>query len=156
MPDMHKTILAFDFGEQRIGIAVGQSITGQASALATIGARSRAERLEKIASYIHDWQPAVLVVGQPLYPDGKANPMTALAAKFARQISEHFKLPYVLVDERYTSVVAAQELSQRNYSSRDSASGVDATAAALIAEQYFAQLALSSISLSSLSLSNSS
>jgi putative holliday junction resolvase len=138
MPDMHKTILAFDFGEQRIGIAVGQSITGHASALATINARSRAERLEKIASYVHDWQPSVLVVGQPLYPDGRANEMTALAAKFARQISEHFKLPYALVDERYTSVAAAQELGNLD-SKQDSAGGLDAVAAALIAEQYFAQ-----------------
>jgi putative holliday junction resolvase len=142
MPDMHKTILAFDFGEQRIGIAVGQSITGHASALATISARSRAERLEKIASYVHDWQPTVLVVGQPLYPDGQASEMTALAAKFARQISEHFKLPYALVDERYTSVAAAQEIKSQ-VSTKGSAGGLDAAAAALIAEQYFAQTSLS-------------
>jgi putative holliday junction resolvase len=141
MLDMHKTILAFDFGEQRIGIAVGQSITGTASALTTISARSRAERLEKIASYVHDWQPTLLVIGQPLYPDGQANEMTALAAKFARQISEHFKLPYALVDERYTSVAAAQELNE-NKSSKSSRSGIDAAAAALIAEQYFAQTSL--------------
>ncbi len=134
---MHKTILAFDFGEQRIGIAVGQSITGHATPLCTINARSRVERLEKIAVYIHEWQPDLLVVGQPFFADGQAHQMTALAAKFARQISEHFKLPHVLVDERYTSVEAATATN-----ASESKVGLDAAAAALIAEQYFAQAQL--------------
>lgn len=139
------TILAFDFGTQRIGVAVGQSVTKSANPLAVLAAKSRQERLTAIAPFVQDWEPRLLVIGQPFFSDGTAHEVTALASKFARQISEHFRIPFVLVDERYTSVEAAQTIQRSDLAkSKQSVSGsknlIDAWAAALIAEQYFNQL----------------
>lgn len=138
------TVLAFDFGTQRIGVAVGQSVTKSASPMAVLTVKSRQERLMAIAPLVQEWQPQLFIVGLPYYPDGTAHEVTALATKFARQISEHFRLPFVMVDERYTSVEAQQAIRSSNLakscqSGNSSANRVDAYAAALIAEQYFNQ-----------------
>jgi putative holliday junction resolvase len=125
---MHKTVMAFDFGTARIGVATGQSITGHAQPLAVLHVRSRAARIAAIAPLVAQWQPDMLVIGRPLYPDGAAHETTLLAEKFARQIAEKFAKPYALVDERYSSRAAAEMTSNEK--------DLDAYAAVIIAEQY--------------------
>lgn len=96
--------LAFDFGTRRIGVAVGSVASASARPLCVIAAG--AGRLwDKIAALIHEWQPAVLVVGIPRYPDGKPNAMTARCERFARQLQGRFGSAVVRVDERYSSAV---------------------------------------------------
>jgi putative holliday junction resolvase len=125
---MHKTVMAFDFGTARIGVATGQSITGHAQPLAVLHVRSRAARIAAIAPLVAQWQPDMLVIGRPLYPDGAEHETTLLAEKFARQIAEKFAKPYALVDERYSSTAAAAMTSNEK--------NLDAYAAVIIAEQY--------------------
>jgi putative holliday junction resolvase len=139
------TILAFDFGTQRIGIAVGQSVTKSAAPLAVLTVKSRLERIAAITPFVEQWEPKLLIVGQPFFADGTAHDITALSSKFARQMSEHFRLPFILVDERYTSVEAERKIQSDHLSiskkiRQSNKSRVDAWAAALIAEQYFNQL----------------
>ena len=126
------TVLGLDFGERRIGVATGQALIGTGRPLGVIHAVSRADRLKYLAPYVREWSPDLLVVGRPVHPDGAAHTMTQLSERFARQVSEHYRLPYALVDERYTSV-EAQLLDQATQDKH----GVDALAAAAIVTQYF-------------------
>jgi putative holliday junction resolvase len=124
-----QTIMAFDFGTQRIGVATGQSITRHAQPLTVLHVSSRSARIAAIAPLVGQWQPDMLVVGRPLYPDGATHEMTLLAEKFARAVSERFAKPYTLVDERYSSVEAAKMIGH-----------LDSNAAVIIAEQYLNSL----------------
>jgi putative Holliday junction resolvase len=86
------TILAFDFGTRRIGVAVGETTLGLAHPLATIAADGDDDRLAAIASLVREWQPALLVVGLPTHADGTPHAMTARAQEFARRLEARFRL----------------------------------------------------------------
>ena len=119
---MTKTILAFDFGEKRIGIAVGNTITKTAEALKIIQEKNQDEKFKAIQVLIQEWQPQLLVVGLPTHPDGAEHEMTQKAKRFGNQLHGRFQKEVVWVDERYTSV-SVQD-------------GNDALAAQLILQQY--------------------
>jgi len=107
------TILAFDFGAQHIGVAVGDTETRTAHALGPIGGtkdRSHAMRMAVIDALVLEWRPARLVVGLPLGEDGGEQGMTARARRFARQLAARFHLPVDLADERFSSVAAEEGL----------------------------------------------
>mgnify|MGYP000867288141 CR=1 FL=1 len=128
-PPQVQTFMAFDFGHQRTGIAVGNRISLSAEPLKTVSAKADA-RLAAIGKIVAEWQPDMLIVGRPSHPDGAAHDMTRSAEKFARQLAHQFQKPVALVDERYTSVEAAQM----------QAPDLDSMAACLILERYFEQL----------------
>lgn len=119
--------LGFDFGIKRIGIAVGNTLTGQAQALAVIHAIDNAARFKQIGDLIAQWAPARLVVGEPLHPDGAEHEMTLRCRRFANQLHGRFNLPVHLVDERYSSAVIQAKRGEV----------IDAKAAAIILQQYF-------------------
>jgi putative holliday junction resolvase len=119
---MTKTILAFDFGEKRIGVAVGNTITKTAEALKIIQEKNQDEKFKAIEALIQEWQPQLLVVGLPTHPDGAEHEMTLKAKRFGNQLHGRFQKKVVWVDERYTSV-SVQD-------------GNDALAAQLILQQY--------------------
>lgn len=105
------TVLAFDFGTRKIGVALGNTITGTARALDTLREESNAARYAAIGVLVDAWQPIVLVAGRPLHADGTAHATTALADKFARELARRFRLPVEQVDERYTTQLAEIERS---------------------------------------------
>ena len=107
-----QTLLGFDFGERRIGVAVGNTLTGAARPLATVAEATVDGRFARIGALLLEWQPAMLVVGRPLHPDGAAHEVTAQAERFARQLQGRFGLPVVLVDERYSTVAAQARLRE--------------------------------------------
>ena len=123
---MTKTILAFDFGEKRIGVAVGNTITKTAEALKIIQKKNQDEKFKAIEALIQEWQPQLLVVGVPTHPDGAEHEMTQKAKRFGNQLHGRFQKEVVWVDERYTSV-SVQD-------------GNDALAAQLILQQYLDML----------------
>lgn len=127
-----RTVLAFDFGIKRIGVAVGEPELGTVHPLPGIAAEGDA-RFAAIGRLVAEWTPARLVVGLPLAVDGSAHDTTLRAARFARQLRGRFHLPVELVDERYTSVEAAQRLRGRAAARL----AIDSVAAQLILEQYF-------------------
>jgi putative holliday junction resolvase len=122
---MSQTILAFDFGEKRIGIAVGNTITKTAEPLKIIQEKNQDQRFKAIELIITEWQPQILVVGLPTYPDGAEHEMTQKAKRFGNQLKGRFQKEVVWVDERYTSVSVE--------------GGNDALAAQLILQQYLDQ-----------------
>lgn len=133
-------LLAFDFGEKRIGVATGNTLTGTAQPLGTVAETTTDGRFARIGALIREWQPARLVVGRPLHPDGAAHEVTARAERFARQLEGRFGLPVSLVDERYSSVAAQARLRAQGRGARGrAAQGDDAMAAAIILEQYLSE-----------------
>ena len=133
-------LLAFDFGEKRIGVATGNTLTGAAQPLGTVAETTTDGRFARIGALIREGQPARLVVGRPLHPDGAAHEVTARAERFARQLEGRFGLPVSLVDERYSSVAAQARLRAQGRGARGrAAQGDDAMAAAIILEQYLSE-----------------
>ena len=135
------TVLAFDFGLQRIGVAVGEPEVGSAHPLPAIAAATQPGRLTAIERLVKEWKPSLLVVGHPLGEDGAPHEMTRRAEKFARQLNGRFRLPVALVDERYSSADAESRV-RAAYGARKAMTlargkALDSQAAQLILEQYF-------------------
>lgn len=125
------TLMAFDYGARRVGVAVGNSFTKAGQALKTIAAPNIDALFKEIEDLLREWQPEQLVVGKPVHPDGTAHDMTAKAVRFGNQLQGRFHLPVHWVDERYTSVVLEGSAQMHD--------NLDAHSAALILEQYFAE-----------------
>lgn len=136
-PAVSGTVLAFDFGLKRIGIAVGETLLGQARALVTLELESNEARFAAISRLIEEWQPALLVVGLPLSLDGGEHDMTARCRRFANQLHGRFGLPVALRDERLTSAAAETELREAGMDWRARRKRVDALAAQHILQDYF-------------------
>lgn len=121
------TILAFDFGLKRIGVAVGNTVLKQAQPLTIIREATNDAKFAAIATLINAWQPALCVVGLPRHPDGVEHEMTLRCRRFANQLHGRFDVATVLVDERYSSAVISHQRGDL----------IDDRAAAIILQQYF-------------------
>ena len=131
------TILAFDFGVKRIGIAIGNTLLGRATPLTTIDDERTDVRFARIASLLAEWQPAALVVGLPSNDDGTPHELTALCQRFANRLNGRFNLPVILVDERYTSLSASAQLNEHGIHGRKQKTLIDQYAAQQILQAYF-------------------
>jgi len=125
------TILSFDYGIRRVGVAVGNSITRSGQALKTIAAPNSDILFREIEGLLQEWQPDQLIVGRPVYPDGSPHEITAKATRFGNQLHGRFHLPVIWVDERYTSAVLEGDPKMHD--------NLDAHSAVLILEQYFVE-----------------
>ena len=132
------TLIGFDFGSKRIGLAVGETSTGIANPLGAIEAEANEKRLEQIDRIVAEWHPVAFVVGQPHHADGSEHAVAKLAEKFARRLAARYRVPVMLVDETLTSATAEAEL--RNMRTRAARkTDVDALAATLILQSYLDQ-----------------
>lgn len=134
--DTHGTVLAFDLGLKRTGVASGELSIGVAHPLTVIQAASTEARLDAIARLIAEWQPVLLVLGLPTHADGSEHEMTRVAKNFARKLESHFKLPVFLVDERHTSTAAESALHERGIHGKKNKALADAVAAQLILQGF--------------------
>lgn len=130
------TLLAFDFGVRRIGVAVGNTQTRHAQPLATIDAADNDRRFGAIAALIAEWEPVELVVGLPFSVEGAEHAMTLRSRRFANQLRGRFGLPVATVDERFTSADAESRLRDAGDNWRRRKGRVDAVAAELILRDY--------------------
>lgn len=126
MPD--RTLLAFDFGLRKIGVAIGNTLIRQARPLDILWPRTRQHRFEQIESLLRQWQPDTVIVGLPLAPDGSDQYATLQARRFANQLRGRFNVAVELVDERHSSMEAQQILGSN--------APDDAMAAAVILQRY--------------------
>ena len=125
--DAIDTILAFDFGLKRIGVAIGNTMICQAKPLSVITATANEPKFAAIESLIREWGASRIVVGLPSHPDGTEHEMSARCRRFANQVHGRFNLPVELVDERYSSAVIHAKRGEV----------IDDRAAAVILQQYF-------------------
>lgn len=130
------TVLAFDFGEKRIGVAVGDTAVGIAHPLTTLPAAVKQRRYAAVAALIEEWRPRLLVVGLPAHLDGTEHEVSRLARKFARDLTARFGLPVEFVDERLTSVAAEASLIEAGVAPRRHKPLLDQVAAQQILQSY--------------------
>ena len=129
------TLIGFDFGERRIGVAVGETSTRIASPLRTIDAVANEPRFRAIQEIVEEWRPAAFVVGRPRHADDSPHAVALLAEKFARRLAARYDLPVVFVDETLSSAAAESSLREtRTRAAR--ATDIDAMAATLILQSF--------------------
>lgn len=129
-----QTLLGFDFGRQRIGVAVGQQVTGTATALATLVSRDGQPDWVSISALLQTWCPDALVVGLPVTADGRETELTRAIGRFVRQLEGRYHLPVHTVDERLSSREAASLRADAGAGRGDP--GVDALAARIILQNW--------------------
>lgn len=135
------TLLAFDFGLARTGVAVGELETGRANPLVTIAAESATARFAAIEKLLAEWQPVALVVGVPVHLDGTPNDMTQRCRRFANQLRGRYRLPVTECDERLSSAAADESLKAAGQTHwRTRRNTLDAVAAQLILQHYLDDL----------------
>lgn len=135
---MHEgTVLGFDFGEKRIGVALGEPLLGIASPLLTISSEANDVRFAAIGKLVDEWQPSGFVVGLPAHMDGNPHAMTALCRKFAQRLHGRYQLPVWLVDERLTSAIAEGLLEEAGVRGRKQKPVLDQVAAQAIVMAWF-------------------
>ena len=135
-----RTILAFDFGLRRIGVAVGQDVPGSASPIGVVVNRDSGTDHERIAALIAEWHPTTLVVGMPAHADGSPSELQQHVEAFIDALGQ-YGLPVETIDERYTSVEAERVLKDARAAGtrgRISKEMIDSAAAVFIAERYLA------------------
>ena len=127
---MTKTALSFDYGEKRIGIAVGQTLTGSASAIKTITTTNKKIDWNSITILVNEWSPDIFVLGRPSLKSGHEHNLTNEIERFSRQLTGRYQLPVEFIDERLSSRAAV------NYKQEVDRAGLDAVAAKLILETW--------------------
>ena len=135
------TILAFDFGTRKIGVAIGNTLVRLARPLTTIAGEAKAARFAAIGALVAEWQPQMLVVGRPVHADGTQHDMTARAERFARSLEGRYGLPVMRVDERFTTLAADADLRAAGMGRAARASTRDAVAAQLILQAWLDDIA---------------
>ena len=135
-PNCSGTVLGFDFGAKRIGVAVADLDVGIAHPLTVVVANDKERRYRAIAALISEWCPRLLVVGLPSHMDGVEHAMSRLARKFAAEMTTRFSLPSTLVDERLSSATANMSLSESGVALRKRKPLIDKIAAQQILQSY--------------------
>ena len=134
--------LGFDYGTQRIGVAFGQSLTGTAQRVCVLKARDGIPDWDQIEALIVEWKPNLFVVGIPYNLDGSESELMARAIKFANRLNGRFHKPSYSMDERLSSVEAAERALKENSRAKKRAA-IDDIAAQIILENWFSELAAS-------------
>lgn len=149
----NQCLIGFDYGLKRIGLAVGQTITATAYPLAMITVKEQEPNWKEVNTVIQTWQPQALIVGLPQPVDGSENVMTLAVERFCQQLQARYFLPVHTIDERLSSVAAAERISQQNKMNNRKFKGktlsfhknlkhkgkLDAVAAQIILETWFAE-----------------
>lgn len=136
------TVLGFDYGKKRIGVAVGQTITASARPLATVAVRDDEPDWTRIDTLVAEWRPEALVVGLPQHLDGRGHELAAPVQTFASALQGRYALPVHLIDERLSSHEAAQRAAgqgRRAAHTRAAKEEVDRLAAQVILESWLMQ-----------------
>lgn len=136
-------VLAFDFGLNHIGVALGNDLTGIVTPQQALKAKDGVPDQVKLQALIKDWQAQMLVVGLPLNMDGTEQEMTKKARKFGNRLHESFKVPVVFVDERLTSASAKEEIFKEGgfRALKKGKERIDSLSATAILEQFFSERA---------------
>lgn len=131
-----RVLLGFDFGSKRIGVAVGQELTGTARELVTLTSRDGGPDWEAISRLLEEWRPDALVVGLPLNQDGSEHEISRLAKRFGNRLQGRYNLPVYTIDERLSSTEAEALLAEQG---RYDQADIDKVAARLILESWLAE-----------------
>jgi putative holliday junction resolvase len=135
------TLLAFDYGQQRIGVAVGQTLVPSAHPLRVLQSRQQVPDWETITQLIREWQPYALVVGLPLHADGSEGSIAQAARRFAQELTARYHLPTHVIEETLSSVAASNRQRENTQKRRHTHLPIDAIAAQIILETWLSEYA---------------
>ena len=133
----YQSIMAFDFGTKRTGIAMGQRITQTANGIGCISARDGIPNWEQLDKLVEEWQPHAFVVGLPLNMDGSVSEMSRRANKFSNRLCARYARPSFTIDERLSTFAAKEEAKAQGHKGHYKSDPVDALAAQFIFESWF-------------------
>lgn len=136
---MSQAILCFDYGVKNIGVAFGQSLLATSRELPPLRARDGVPDWAKVEALITQWQPGLLLVGDPLNMDGTASELCGRARKFAKRLHGRFGLPAEMIDERLSTFAAKEEARARGHKGNYAVAPIDSIAARLLLESYFSR-----------------
>jgi putative holliday junction resolvase len=131
------TVLAFDFGLKRIGVAVGELELGMAHPLATLSGTDPVQTIAAIDKLVKEWRPNLLIVGQPRHNDGRPHALSGAIEKFVASLKNHTGLEVALSDESYSSAAASMALRDAGVSGQKQKAMLDSVAAQEILQGYF-------------------
>jgi putative Holliday junction resolvase len=134
---MTGTVLAFDFGLRRVGVAVGSRELRIAHPLLTLSAWDRETLMKAIDALIEEWQPSLLVIGEPKHPDGRPHELSRDIRRFKAELAIRTQIPTILCDESFSSAVASMMLRSAGVSGRKQKAKLDSVAAQEILQGYF-------------------
>lgn len=137
MINSHLSILAFDFGEKRIGVAKGQTISCTAEPLTILRVDNGRIDWDALSALIEDWQPELFVVGMPTNYDGEEFGIADRVKRFCRQLEGRYHLPVQTINENLSSVEAKQRLGDKADQPQKDQQGLDAHAAQAILETWY-------------------
>ena len=131
------TVMAFDFGTRRIGVAVGETELALAHPVATIAFEDNRRRLEAVERLVAEWHPVQLVVGCPGMQSEREHPLAPAVARFARRLRARTGLPVAVIDEALSSWEGSRRLGESGVRAREQKADLDAMAACVILETWF-------------------
>jgi putative Holliday junction resolvase len=131
MSRAHTTVLGFDYGTQRIGVAVGQTVSATAKPVSILASRHKIPDWSAITKLIESWAPDALVVGMPNNLDGSEHYLSATILEFVRQLQKRYRLPVYTIDESWSSYEARNRTAEHKHPK------IDAVAAQVILETWF-------------------
>ena len=136
-----RTVMSFDYGARRIGVAVGQELTATTRSLATVAVNDNKPDWPHITRLLDEWQPTLIIVGLPLNMDGSEHEMSRAARRFANRLNGRYNIAVEMVDERLTSLEAEEIITRQRRRGerrkRDTKAGIDRIAAELILRSWF-------------------
>lgn len=135
----YNTLLGFDFGLKRIGVAIGQTITKTARPLTTLTAVEGLPTVSEVAALIQQWRPDALIIGIPLNMDGSEQPVTAAARRLKTWLSEQFHLPVHEIDERLSTKGAREQIFNEKGFRGLKNTEIDSVAAQIILQDWLSQ-----------------
>lgn len=136
------SVMAFDFGLKRIGVAVGDLELGIAHPVTTLNVETNVERLAAVEKLVAEWQPTQFVIGEAQYQNelptnNEVHPIAHLAKKFGNRLTEQYHLPITYVNEFLSSTEAASQLKAQGVTGRAQKAQLDQVAAQIILQAYF-------------------
>ncbi len=139
MPDVNapNTIMAFDFGTQKMGMAVGQSLIESATPLPLFPMKDGIPNWDELLKIVKNHQPSLFLVGLPLNMDDSESELSTRARKFARRLRHQTNIETLMVDERLTTREARDELDHYQAQGRGKKFSADSIAAALLIESWY-------------------
>lgn len=135
-------LFGFDVGTKIVGVAVGNRLTGTARGIAAVPVKDGEPDWQALDTLRREWLPEALIVGLPVDNEGKEQPMTRTARRFAERIGQRYSLPVTFADERMSSQEAARRFAAGRAAGtrkRSDVRSIDAEAAAVILESYLLQ-----------------
>ncbi len=138
-----KSLMGFDYGQKRIGVAIGQQLTSTTQSIDTIAVRQNKPDWEHVSRLINEWQPDLLLIGLPMNMDGTEHEISKAARRFANQLNGRYQLPVELVDERLSSIAAEEIIIEARRSGEikkgKAKRSIDQVAAELIIQTWLAE-----------------